>query len=770
MWNSSSTLSVEEITITEAQPSTLQQRTLYFILFTYLLIATTYSVVIPIFEVSDELWHYPMVHYIANNGLQLPVQNPGNVGLWRQEGSQPPLYYMVAAVLTAGIDTSDLTTVRRQNPHADIGVIRPDGNANMIVHRAEAFPWSGTTLAVHVIRLFSIALGAGTVYITYLLARELFPERPVVWIGAAALNAYLPMFVFISASVNNDNLSNLLGNLLTLLMVRLLNNRLALNWRSYTLIGVVMGAGLLAKLNLGFFIPIIGLCLLIVSVHRRDWRPLVIGGLISGAITIVIAGWWYWRNYNLYGDPTGLEMFLSVVGRRLVPANAQQLWAERHSFTQAYWGFFGGMNVPMPNMLYLIFNIIGGFALVSVLAFIAYTVVRRRWTLQRWLPALITLLWIVVTFISFLRWTSETPATQGRLVFGALSSLSIWMAVGLTWWLPRQLRPVSIGTVAGYFAVVAVIAPFMFIAPAYAPPRAIPAGEAEAMFSESDNLGAIGLLNARVISEQIHPDEYVVLETDWQIDQPLTRDWSIFVHLTTPEGVIISQRDVYPGGGRLATSDFAQWYSWRNPIAVPVPRAAFAPTVLDVNIGWYHLPTGERLTLEDGAEVITVGQVELLPRETTLGVSNPVSVNFDNQLELIGYDLSTLTPITGETVELVLYWRRLQQIEQDYVVFAHIIDPATFTIVAGSDAQPVAWTRPTSTWAEGEIITDSHTLTVREDGAPGIYELEVGLYWAMEDGTFPRLRIVTEDGGMADNWIYLSRVRVLPVETVESAS
>ena len=58
-------------------------------------------------------------------------------------------------------------------------------------------------------------LGLGTVIVTFLLARELFPTRPEVALGAAALNAFLPMFLFISGSVNNDNLSNLLGNLLT---------------------------------------------------------------------------------------------------------------------------------------------------------------------------------------------------------------------------------------------------------------------------------------------------------------------------------------------------------------------------------------------------------------------------------------------------------------------------------------------------------------------------------------------------------------------------
>lgn len=743
---------------------TMQRRVLWLILSAYLVLATVYSVVTPVFEASDELWHYPMVQYLATHGLALPPQDPATVTAWRQEGSQPPLYYLAAALLTAPIDTSDMEAIRRINPHADIGLVRPDGNANMIVHRAEqeAFPWRGTVLAVHIARLFSVLLGAGTVYVTYRLGRELFPKRPEVALGAAALNAFLPMFLFISGSVNNDNLSNLTGNLLLLLVVLLLKAQTAPRTRFYVLVGIVAGAGLLAKLSIGALIPLVALALLVLALRLRDWRPLVFGGLVSGGLTIAIAGWWYLRNAQLYNDPTGLNMFLDVVGRRAIPANAAQLWAERHSFTQAFWGFFGGVNVPLPDAIYLIFNIIGGIGIIGALAFIANKLVRgdvRR--VSAWLPHAVALLWIAITFVSYLRWTAETWASQGRLIFVALSPILVWMALGWLWWLPLKLRPVLLGViVAGFFAV-AVITPFAVIAPAYAMPEAAEADVEQAVFRAADT-GEVVLLAAYDLPENVQPGDYVQFAIDWQLKQPFTRNWSLFAHLVTPDGVIIAQRDVYPGGGALATSDLPVGYAWRNPVAIPVPNTAYAPSTLSVEIGWYDLATGERLTLPDGAETYTVGTVELQPRTSDLGVPNPVSINFDNQIELVGYELSSLAPVAGETVELTLYWRALQPIAQDYIVFAHIIDPRTTMIFAGSDAMPANWTAPTSTWQVGTIITDTHTLAVSPDTPPGIYEVEVGLYLNPGDGTFPRLRVVTPDGGMADDFAYLTRVRVLP--------
>src|ERR1041384_2872576 len=111
---------------------TQERRILYLILTAYVVLASLYSVVTPIFEASDELWHYPMVKYITDHDFSLPSPDPNQP--WRQEGGQPPLYYLIAAVLTAGIDTSDMEYVRRVNPHADIGIVRPDRNANMMAH------------------------------------------------------------------------------------------------------------------------------------------------------------------------------------------------------------------------------------------------------------------------------------------------------------------------------------------------------------------------------------------------------------------------------------------------------------------------------------------------------------------------------------------------------------------------------------------------------------------------------------------------------------
>jgi len=747
----------------------------------YLLLASLYSVVTPIFEASDELWNYPMVRYLAQNGLQLPPQDPANPGPWRQQGTQPPLYYMASAVLTAGIDTSDMDVVRRINPHADIGVVKPDRNANMVVHQAalEAFPWRGTVLAVHIIRFFSVLLGLGTVIVSYRLGRELFPDDPHIALGAMALTAFLPMFLFISGSVNNDNLSNFLGNLLTLQVIRLLKSPQP-TLRQYALLGISAGCGLLAKLSLGFFIPIIGLALLLLSLQKKDWKPLLVGGLIAGSLTIVIAGWWYLRNWQLYGDPSGLAMFLQMVGRRAIPANATQLWAERDSFLWAYWGFFGGVNVALPGWVYTLFNIIGAAGLLSAAIYSIKTYVwdpilrhkaaRGNHRMGIDAPLLITLVWPLLTFISYLRWTAETPASQGRLVFVALSSITLWMAVGLLWILRGRWRVIPLVSAGGFHFAIAILAPFLAIAPMYQPPAFAPLAAFEAatpVFREPEGNGQIAFLGGRILQvERLQPGDDVALDLQFGLIEPVSRNWSLFVHLVTPDGVIVWQRDVYPGGGTMALSDLREPVQWDNPVSVNIPLNAYSPMTLQVDVGWYDLQSGERLQTTAGLEVATVGTFELEapPDSEGLNLPNPVRLNFENQIELVGYSLSDLSPQAGDTIELTLYWRALRPLSIDFKIFANILDRTTLSKYASSDGMPDSWNRPTTTWQPGEIITDRHQLVVDPNALPGIYETEIGWYREAEDGSFPRLRLVTADGGMANDYTNLTRVRILPAD------
>jgi hypothetical protein len=158
-----------------------------------------------------------------------------------------------------------------------------------------------------------------------------------------------------------------------------------------------------------------------------------------------------------------------------------------------------------------------------------------------------------------------------------------------------------------------------------------------------------------------------------------------------------------------------------------------------------------------------LGTVRVLPRHADSALPNPMRANLGDAVALVGYQVEPLSAQVGETLTLTLYWQRLRPLDVDYRVFAQLVQPNTTNVYAQSDGMPAAWTRPTSTWSDGEIIVDQHTLRVREGTPLGDWTLIVGMY-RLRDGAdsqaFERLRVHLPDGAQAEDFVTLTRLRV----------
>ncbi|MCI0476468.1 MAG: hypothetical protein L0Y55_09495, partial [Anaerolineales bacterium] len=149
-------------------------REITIILALFVALGIVYSTTTPLFEAPDEQWHFAFVQHVGT-GRGLPVQSEPLTHLARQEGSQPPLYYLLAAGATFWIDTSDFPGIVWENPHYGYnvpGIV--NDNKNLFIHTSlENFPYRGAALAIHLARLLSVLLGALAVLFTYLLALEI---------------------------------------------------------------------------------------------------------------------------------------------------------------------------------------------------------------------------------------------------------------------------------------------------------------------------------------------------------------------------------------------------------------------------------------------------------------------------------------------------------------------------------------------------------------------------------------------------------------------
>jgi len=830
------------------------------------LLSGIYSVVVPPFEASDELWHYPMVKYIADH-WRLPVQEPGVETAWRQEGSQPPLYYALGAAATFWIDTSNMATVRHVNPHADGGVVTPDGNVNLVVPRParERFPWRGTVLAVHLIRFLSVGMGMAAVYLTYRIGREVFPDRPVLALGSAAIHAFTPMFAFISGSVNNDNLAVTLCSLTLLMLIRIVcgkatvalcGSRIAYclssivrcwliilyqgssnadHWRigcllqvmrrlawiagrltrvarrgaralDYVALGIVLGLTALTKLGWPALALLTALVVAIRAARRRSWRHFVMGGVATLLPLMLIAGWWYLRNWTLYGDPLGLNVFKLILGTRAVPADLAQLWRERHSFVAGYWGNFGGLNVPMPAWIYTILNLVtllAAFGLVrtAVVRFIALIRHRHPGTpanqytgppVYRYtsipvyrstnLPALLCILWGAGVVLPWaLSWARDTWSSQGRLIFSAISTWSLLLAWGVASWWPRRWQKWALGGLAAFLLALTAAAPWVWIRPAYALPEPLTEAQVEAIPHQlrvdfglpGAEIPVMRLLGYGLEQDVVQPGGEAAVTLYWETVASADKDYTVFVHLVDDLNMVVAQRDTYPGLGTLSTQWLTPGFRWRDRYVLRVPETAYAPnaarTEARIEVGLYDRVTGMRLetgtapALETGVDEnilgdhVAFGRIAIKPRPGEY--PNPTFVNLGDRMALVGYDLDRRAARPGETVTLTLYWRGLRTMETSYTVSVQLIDHAQRK-AAQHDGPPLGGEAPTSTWEPGQTLVDPYHLKIAPDASPGVYRVQVVVYTFDEDGEIAPLPTVPEGGEMQARQVTLTTVRV----------
>ncbi|NWF70175.1 MAG: hypothetical protein HXY40_13905 [Chloroflexi bacterium] len=684
------------------------------ILLVYGALAALYLAAVPIFESPDELQHFGVIQHIANTG-QLPVQGgtADDIGLWLQQGSQPPLYYLLAAALVAPIDRSDYAAVTRINPHANVGVPNLPGNKNQVLHE---YPLrlQGTTLAVYVARAFSLLLGGVTVCAVYQSAHTLAPDTPRIAQTAAALTAFNPQFLFISVSANNDNLVTALASLAIWQILCLL--RAGFSVRRSLSIGLLCALAAISKLSGLVLLPLAALAALVVGWRRRDRRGLLFFGASLAALWLLLAGWWYARNLILYDEFFGTNRMLLIFGRRSFESFgtwAGALWGEMSGLRWSYWGVFGWFNIVAPPLFYIFTDLL---ALAGVLGLLAYGWRARRESPQRSMLALL-LLAFAFGFVSLLHWTTQTAASQGRLLFPYSAAISTLAACGLSVFRVRHFDAPR-WALAG-LALWALALPFVTIAPQYTPPPQVSAPPQNAVpldVSYSD----VRLLAYAAPDARYAPGDTLALTLYWQPLAQSPLDYSLSLRAISADGTLLGSLDTYPGWGMLRTSAWRPGTIYADTYHLSLSPDARATSALYLIVSWWQYPNGARLpAVQNGAATDTVrlpvgAFADTLPPLPTDLVETP-PVTFGDSFRLLAYHLAES--------RLTLAWETLRPPPEDLTVFAQVLDGAT--IVGQGDAPPAL---PTRYLRAGERFISRHTLVITRSVTPGRYPLVIGWY------------------------------------------
>ena len=432
----------------------------------YLTLGALYAVYTPLWQIPDEPAHFNYVKHLAEQ-RRLPVLQQGDypaayleeikahkfppdmsVDPIRYEFYQPPLYYGLAATIYVA---------------------------------TASWPLSSQVVAL---RLLSVLLGTGVLWLAYRIVCEIFlsarPDRfsetcqvsaSMLALGTAAFAAAVPMHIAMTAAVNNDALAELILAGILYLGVRITQREAS--DREWVGLGALVGLGLLTKGTTYIAIPLV-LAILYIGLRRSEMRGALAvrrsakAFLLVFGSALILSGGWFLRNGLVYGldDPLAWKRHTQVVAGQLTTAE----YLARHGWRgwvgdflattfRSFWGQFGWMGVPMDRRVYLFLGLLSGLVALGLVLLVI-----RQWRDgerrgfspgQLWALALAALS-LLLTVAQYLWLNRQFVQFQGRYLFSSIIPLGLAFALGLAEILRRGYET-WVGALLGGGALIAAL-------------------------------------------------------------------------------------------------------------------------------------------------------------------------------------------------------------------------------------------------------------------------------------------------------------------------
>lgn len=733
----------------------------------FLALALWYNITLPVGESDNEVSHYRYVQYIKAEGKLPPTdyvwpavptadqcevvrepaaQNP------EHQFRQPPLYYLLTAAATAWLDTSD-NWWPPNNPFGVMARNNIEGGINVSIHSArEAFPYEGTTRAVHVMRFVSTLIGLAGLVAVYLSGRLVFRLLPGP--GAALLMAtiaFIPTYLFAASVITNDILAGALGMWCIYFCLRSTLDKVHLGY--YWLALLAMTLAILTKYYSVVLILPIGVTsmFLLVKARRegskRFWTSLAVVALAVIAHSLLPI-WWFMRNLSLYGTlvvdypnvakPLGAEM--AWAGNSASAGLLRKL-VEDWAFTfDTFWGLLGADVVRLPTWLTSTLFVV---CVACGIGIIWKLLDKHQPRTLKVLALLALALFLAGGAILYL--LNELAALRGRyllVLFPLAGFLLVWGSSALR---TRRFPWLGSTLLAVLLLSISVAIPVGLIQPAYA--RPVTSAEVTLAPGEQPVHATFGdfaeLVAVEIEPKNIAPYQPLQVTLVWRVLKPTTNNYIIGVHLIGADQTFYGGTAHMPAKGNFATSLWQPGDIFRDSYRLyleTVPDRKL-PTRGTVKITMYCATPTDQLyvPVADSAEVplgdaIYAGSLRLgRPVTATPGSETPVLARFGDEINLLAVtDPSSGSVMDGQgaaSLPLQFTWQAQQPPRADYTLFLHVLDAAG-NYVTGLDERLTQDYYPSSLWSAGEVVTDVHPSDLASllRLPQGTYRLTAGLY------------------------------------------
>ena len=139
-------------------------------------------------------------------------------------------------------------------------------------------------------RMISVFLTMVMIAFTYFLTREVFPDRPYLWLATAVIVSFLPMVTYIGSSFTNQALEMTLFTIFFWSIARII--RLDITWKRGLFLGIILSLGLLTKVSFLIAVPLSILVAIYNVWLSKDIKKLWLWGFVF-LMPLVLSSFWY---------------------------------------------------------------------------------------------------------------------------------------------------------------------------------------------------------------------------------------------------------------------------------------------------------------------------------------------------------------------------------------------------------------------------------------------------------------------------------------------
>jgi hypothetical protein len=412
----------------------------------FLLGALAWGLLLPVHEAPDEQNHYRYMVFLKEQGrlprqLPLPPEVAG-------EGHQPPLYYALGAALLKRLDPGAFWVELPNNPHFAF-----NANPAWFTHYADEgwLRFQGYARGPHLLRAIQVVLPLLSLAALWLGLMALPLDAGARRCGFV-LMALNPGFVFLGGALNNDHLVTLFFTL-TLLTLLDAERQGGWSWGHSVACGLFLGLGALSKISI--------FCLFPLALAVAWWRGSLVKAVLLHAVAFAVAGWFYLRNFSLYGDFFGWEMHrLTCAGTVHIKSwhDMGWLWFWLKRSFESFWIVFGWLSFSAPRWWNAFFL---GVSLVAALGFW-----RRSRAGQRPAPTKILVVALLALTAGILKFNWSFDPPEGRYFYPGHLPIGACFALGLGAWGAFR-RPLAAWMLAGVLVALNVWIVFYRLIPLY---------------------------------------------------------------------------------------------------------------------------------------------------------------------------------------------------------------------------------------------------------------------------------------------------------------